>query len=616
MEKVKDNIEEITDVLRNKQLDEGNWKFLFDSGPMTDAHMIILLRNLNDSDEQLVRQLVERLISLQQPNGVWTLYSDETDGNLSATVEAYTALLFSGYYTIEDENMLKAAYFIRSKGGLSALHPTTKLKLALNNIYPWPKNPIIPPFVMLLPKKFPINFSDFNSYAKVHFAPFFITASKKFSIKNQHTPDLSHLIQHSQRKSKFKKKALLNLLSLFKRLPFHLYLNDKALLKAEQYILHRIEGDGTLYNYATATYLMIYALLAVGYKQDSPMVQEALGGLKSFLYRENNYIHVQNSPSTIWDTALVSYVLKEANLKSNYSSIKLAANYLLSKQHNSKSESSDQQPHVSPGGWGFSEYNKINPDIDDTQSVLRTIQLFSDKDRNYKDAWNRGVNWLLAMQNDDGGWSAFNRNTNKQWLTDMPIVNMEDAAIDPSSADITGRTLEFLGETLRLDVHHPRVKAAVNWLIGNQKPDGSWSGRWGVSYIYGTWAAVTGLCSVGLTSEHPTIQKAEKWLISIQQSDGGWGESCRSDIEKKYCPLSFSIPSQTSWALDTLVAVNAKRIPSIDRGIKCLVDKKWDSLASSYPTGAGLPGQFYIYYQSYNYIWPLLALSHYYHKYS
>ncbi|MDB5055012.1 MAG: Sporulenol synthase, partial [Bacilli bacterium] len=198
----------------------------------------------------------------------------------------------------------------------------------------------------------------------------------------------------------------------------------------------------------------------------------------------------------------------------------------------------------------------------------------------------------------------------------LPIDGAKMAAIDPSTADLTGRTLEFLGNTAGLELRHSFIRRGTDWLIDHQEEDGSWYGRWGICYIYGTWAALTGMMSVGVEPDHRTMQKGVRWLLSIQNSDGGWGESCKSDKLMRYVPLGASTPSQTAWALDALIAVHPKPIPEVEIGIRRLITVLHeDDWITTYPTGGGLAGNFYIHYHSYRYIWPLLALSHYRRKY-
>jgi sporulenol synthase len=306
----------------------------------------------------------------------------------------------------------------------------------------------------------------------------------------------------------------------------------------------------------------------------------------------------------------LTYALEESGLPKDSGVLKRSTSYLLRHQQTKKGDWAIHNANVSPGGWGFSENNTINPDVDDTQAALHAIFPYVFQHPNFRSSWNRGVRWLLSMQNKDGGWPAFEKNTDNEWLTLLPFNKIEAAGIDPSSADLTGRTLEFLGSKLKLDLKHPSVKAGVKWLLHNQQKDGSWYGRWGVCYIYGTWAAVTGLKAVGVPSKAPAIQKAVDWLLQIQHSDGGWGESCSSDVAETFRPLDFSTPSQTAWAVNTLTYALDKNTSELKNGCKYLM-KKHTEKETTYPTGAGLPGSFYIRYHSYNEIWPLLALGQY-----
>ncbi|MGE8205123.1 prenyltransferase/squalene oxidase repeat-containing protein [Heyndrickxia sp. NPDC080065] len=601
-ENVNDEIQRLIQQIIEKQSNDGTWKYCFESGPMTDSYLLMLLRIIEYKDEELIKKLYNRLINTQQSNGAWKLFDDD-GGNLSATVEAYTALLYSGFVCPTDLCMKKAESFILDQGGLENTHPSTKFMLALHNHYPWPRIFPLPLFLLNIPSFFPINFFKFSSYVRAHLAPILILGYKKFTIKNKWTPDISHLYLNSKKRQRGKK----GLFSAFRSIIPN-FLSKNALNKAETYMLKSIEEDGTLYSYASATFYLVYALLALGYRINSPLILHAIEGLKSMIYDDGKDCHLQNSPSTIWDTALVSYALQESGTSIEDPVIQSSAKYLQSLQQVKKREGNS---HV-PGGWGFSESNTSNPDIDDTQAALRAISRLSLQNTEYRKAWKLGVNWLLAMQNEDGGWGAFEKNQYKTFIGLFPIENFKDTAIDPSTADLTGRTLEFLGNHVNITNLHPKIQSGVNWLLQHQESNGSWYGRWGVSYIYGTWAAVTGLMAVGVGAEHPSIQKSVQWLMEIQQPDGGWGESCKSDKEKNYIPLSFSTIVQTSWALDALISTTSYPTHEIEKGIDFLTKSASKPIKSfTYPTGAGLPGHFYIYYHSYNLIWPLLTLSNY-----
>ncbi|MEK8129489.1 squalene--hopene cyclase [Paenibacillus filicis] len=620
----------LTDQLTGWQHEDGSWRFCFENGTSTDAYMILVLRTLELPYEALIRSLHDRLAALQQDNGAWKVYPDEDEGNLAATVDAYYAMLYSGHSRREDEAMRKAEAFIASKGGIKQAESVlTKVFLASTGSYPWPVTLIIPLETLLLPLSSPVNMFDFSGYARVHMIPILVMANRRFVIRTKDTPDLSHLTGTGKTVKRMDRpqpgpasaRGLQQLLDevhggirQLAGLPG--LLRQKATARAEQFMLERIEPDGTLYSYATSTLLMIMALLALGYDKHHPVLMSAIDGLVSMLWKVDGHLHQQNSPSMIWDTALLSAGLQQAGISPDSGVIRRANDYLRGMQHPTEGDWALHMKNPIPGGWGFSESNTRNPDVDDTTAALRALRPAAGLKSSDRDAWNRGLNWVLSMQNKDGGWPAFERGVTNELLALLPIDGAASAAIDPSTADLTGRTLEFLGATAGLGTKHPFVRRGVEWLEQHQEPDGSWYGRWGICCIYGTWAALTGMMAVGVVPEHPHVDKAVRWLLDIQNKDGGWGESCASDHKKRYIPLGASTPSQTAWALDALIAVHPAPIPAIEQGMRKLIAQlQEDDETTRYPTGSGLPGFFYSHYHSYRYIWPLFALSHYHRKY-
>lgn len=587
----------------SEQQEDGSWRFPCENGPHTDVYTIIILRVLNMPEEKLIIRLAKRLLSLQERDGTWKLHSDEEDGNLSATVEAYTGLLFSGVVSKNDERMKRAEEFIKRKGGLKKTHNSTKFMLALNQLYPWPVIFPIPLTLLILPRHFPINFNQLTSYVKIHFAAILIAAYKRVTVKTEWTPDLSHLILEESvlKRLKNQVRGKIPLLKRVKDIIFFKKIKTEALKKAESYILERIEDDGTAGSYTSATSISIFSLIALGYGTDSPLIKNAAAGIINNSVEIADNLHIQNAPSGIWDTSLIACALNKSECRCPEvkKAVRNASSYLVKRQQNT-------------GAWGFSESNSWHPDVDDTQAALRTVQVEAAVDPEQRNAFNKGFNWLLRMQNKDGGWGSFENNRGNSLVKHLPIENIKDTAVDPSSADLTGRVLEFLGDVMNMNQGHPVIDSAVKWLAENQERDGSWYGRWGTCYIYGTWAAVTGLRAAGLPADFPPLLKAERWLISIQKEDGGWGESCYSDQKKYFQPLPFSTPAQTAWALDALIAINGKTTESIDKGMRFLAEEKG---ITGYPTGGGLPGSFYLNYHSYDLVWPLIAVNHYIKKY-
>ncbi|WP_040208765.1 terpene cyclase/mutase family protein [Neobacillus jeddahensis] len=612
----KKGIDWIVEVLRKDQSPDGSWDYPFDTGISTDAYMIILLRTLELHDEELVKGLTKRIVSKQEKNGAWKLFYDEGKGNLTATVEAYYALLYSGYYQKNDERMLAAKRFILENGGLEEVNMFTKVMLSLTGQYKWPAFSPLPIEAILLPLYFPINFYSFSVFGRANLTPILILADKKFTIKTEKSPDLAHLHLHRfeneqewSRSEEYRsfysyiEEGVKNLLGLPDQL------HQLALERAKKYMLDRIEPDGTFLSYYSCTFLMIFALLSLGYKKSDPIITKAINGIKSMKCEIDGMPHMQYTTANLWNTSLISFGLQAAKITPDDPMVVQANRYLLERQHHQFGDWVIHNPKTLPGGWGFSHVNTMLPDVDDTSAVLRSISRFVPPELQ---AWEHGLSWLLSMQNDDGGWPAFEKNTNSKLLQFLPIEKGEFILSDPTSADLTGRTLEFLGNYTNLSRDHSTIKKGVNWIMKHQEQNGSWYGRWGICYLYGTWAALTGLAAVGVSPNHSTIQKAIKWLLSVQNQDGGWGESCQSDSKKRYVPLQVSTLTHSAWALDALISMSEKTTPVIERGLNYLLGslEKVD-WTTAYPKGQGMAGGLYIHYHSYRYIFPLITFANY-----
>ncbi|WP_445505902.1 squalene--hopene cyclase [Niallia sp. 03190] len=618
MKKIEKEIGKRINELTELQHIDGSWRFRFQGSLITDAFFIITCRALDFTDEEKnIQLLVKSLKASQHDKGFWQAYNDEHNGNLSATVIAYTALLYSGYVDKNDEKMQNAKTFILANGGAKT-HFMIRWMLSVNGMYPWSNMIYIPMTFLLLPTYQPINFFQFSSYARVHFISMLIASNKKFSVLSKHTPNMDNLFDRniplypSYSELNDTRSPLSPIWKEIKKIgKLPIYMHNLGYVYAEKYILDRLEEDGTLYSYATATFFMIYGLLALGYKKDSIVIQKAMKGLSALVHKKGKYAHLENSTSTVWDTGLISYSLQQAGLSIDTPAIQRSISYLLKKQHTKKGDWAIHNPHIKPGGWGFSNINTNNPDNDDTAVVLRALTKIAAYDNRSYQAYQKGLTFLISMQNRDGGWSAFEKNTNWELLQHILIENAKDAAIDPSTADLTGRVLEYLGNFAGLNKSHAPIQKSINWLLEHQQKNGSWYGRWGVCYIYGTWAAITGLIAVGVQKTEPSIVRAVKWLKRIQRQDGGWGESCQSCEKMYYVPLSFSTESQTAWAIDALIAAGEAKSETVSKGISFLLQEVKNSNSVDYPTGIGLPRQFYIHYQSYNKIFPLLAIAHY-----
>ncbi|WP_147534796.1 squalene--hopene cyclase [Bacillus marasmi] len=612
----------LIEQLKLAQSPNGTWEYPFETGVATDAYMIILLRTLEINDEELIRNLTNRILSRQEENGAWKLFEDEGEGNITATTEAYYSLLYSGYYEQSHPRMELAKQFIIANGGLNKIHMFSKIMLCLTGQLRWPETFPIPIELMLLPSTSYVNFFSFSVFGRANLCPMMILADQKYSLKTAKSPDLADLYNRDDEVgfnelfnwrpiSKMIEQGLTSFVGLPKRM------KKIAIQKAKQYIIDRIEADGTLLNYFSSTFLMIFALLALGHSKNDPLITNAVSGLLNMQTKIDGYTHIQYTTATVWNTGLISTALQEAGVHPENPVVKQANIYLLSQQHTKFGDWQIHNREGKPGGWGFSNLNSIHPDVDDTTVALRALARSVRSNRDARLAWEKGIQWLVSMQNRDGGWPAFERNVTGKFVKLLPIKNAEFLIADPSTADLTGRTLQFFGNYTQLKHDHPVIKNAIYSLLNQQENNGAWYGRWGICYLYGTWAALTGLTSVGITSKHPSIKKAIGWLKQQQNADGGWGESCQSDIEKRYVPLGSSTITDTAWAVDALIAASPVPTKEITNGIEFILKRfNQNDWTTEYPKGQGMAGDFYMHYHSYRYIFPLFALTNYRNKYN
>lgn len=618
MERVSEQIDKLKQKLIAAQADDGSWNFCFESGPMTDAYALLLLKVLGLENDRWPAGLIERMLAKQTDEGTWKCYPDEKEGNLSATLDASIALLYWGVKEPNDPMMKRARQFLLEHGGVRQAGSLTQVMLSLLGHRRWSRRMRIPPEFFLLPPWSPVQFFDFVSYTRVHVAPIMIAANRQYSVNLPGKEQIDQWLP-AEPQLRFDQDWPTDGWSLAAEWSdIHLQQvhrrqwQEKGLKWGRDFMLSRLEADGTLYSYTSSTVLMIFALLALGFPKHHPLLRRAVQGIASFICPVAEGMHIQEATSTIWDSALVMQSLGMAGLSPADAVWRRGASFLLAKQQDRFGDWARELPGICPGGWGFSRSNTIHPDVDDTIACLSALAPLQ-REESGERAWRRGLTWLLSMQNRDGGWSAFEKNKQKRWLSLIPFREGKQVWGDPSSADMTGRVLRFLGEHLGWTIDRPEVRRAWSWLYHHQRIDGSWMGRWGIAYLYGTWAALTGLAAVGVPRQLPMVEKALKWFLAKQNRDGGWGESCASDVKQRYIALGRSTVVQTAWALDALIAYHDRPNPAIERGIDCLLSllQQPDSWQWRYPVGAGLAGQFYAYYHSYPVVWPLQTLIRY-----
>lgn len=349
------------------------------------------------------------------------------------------------------------------------------------------------------------------------------------------------------------------------------------------------------------------ALELLGYPLDHPIMRLALDGMESFTI-DDGLRRVEACQSPVWDTCLSLIALHDAGVPADHEAVTTSAEWLLDEQILERGDWAVRRPRIKPGGWAFEFANANYPDIDDTAEVVLALKTVAHRDPERAEAAiDRAVKWLEGMRSADGGWGAFDVDNCRTLVRDLPFCDFGEV-IDPPSADVTAHVVEMLGVLGRTG--DPLTRGGVRWLLDNQESDGSWFGRWGVNYVYGTGAAVPALIAAGVSGADPAIRRAVRWLEEHQNEDGGWGEDCRSYDDPAWSGRGVSTPSQTAWALMALAAAGDQHEPAALRGIDWLVsnqraDGGWDE---DHHTGTGFPSDFYIKYHLYRLIFPIMAL--------
>jgi squalene-hopene/tetraprenyl-beta-curcumene cyclase len=498
-------------------------------------------------------------------------------------------------------------------GGIQAANSYVKINLSLFDLYPRQHCPSIPPEIVLLPFDFLYQMSSWTraiviSLSLVHAANPRRPVPPGFHLDELWLPGVSPAF-HKETRTFTWRNAFLTLDGFLKWWERYglASLRRKATQRAADWMIERMHhSDGLGAIYPPMMY-SVMALDAQGYPKDHPLRVEAIRQFNSLMVDDGKRFFFQPCFSPIWDTAIAAYALSHAS--GHERSLRRAADWLLSKEVRRKGDWSVKRPHTEPSGWAFEYTNEFYPDVDDTAMVMLALSRVHASDPAAQAACHRrALDWLLAMQSKDGGWAAFDADNNWEFLNGVPFAD-HNAMLDPSCADITGRVLEALSAH-GLTRNHPAVRRGVEWLVRNQQPDGSWYGRWGVAYTYGTCFALRGLAAGGESDREAHVLRAGEWLRSIQNADGGWGESCASYDHGAFTPAA-STPSQTAWAILGLLAGGDAASRSLESGIEYLLETQradggWDEELA---TGTGFPRVFYLNYHLYKDYFPLLALA-------
>lgn len=639
-------IERAQQNLLRLQHADGHWcGELFVDGTLVSDY-VCYMHWAGEVDSVLQEKCVAHLLRRQLPDGGWNIFEGGSS-EINASVKAYFALKLAGNSPTKPF-MQEARAAILRLGGIPRMNTYSKLYLALLGQFPWKNLPTVPVEIMLMPRWLFFNIYEMSSWTRAMIVPLAILNHFKPTRTLAADFHLHELYPVGTEQTDLRPQWLrprlswpnfflacdrmLKSLASMRWKPFR----KRALRKAEDWMSERMtEGSGGLAAIFPAMLNSIIALKALGYRNDDPLLQKARRDFEGLFVDDPRDFRIQPCLSPVWETAINCVALTASGLATNHPALAKASGWLTEKEVRTRGDWFIKNPHPEASGWAF-EYDNIHyPDTDDTMMVLMALWRTGGDwkqeltEVNWKTlqtpdgccpetvSFLRALRWLMSFQCRDGGWAAFDKDVTQHWLEDVPFAD-HNAILDPTCSDLTGRVLELLGQ-IGFPKDDIRVRRAIVFLQKTQEPDGSWYGRWGVNYIYGTWQVLRGLRSIGEDMRQTWIIRARDWLQSCQNEDGGWGETCASYDDPKLKGIGPSTPSQSAWALMGLLAAADPAQPgssatkNIRRGVEFLVarqnpDGSWPEKET---TGTGFPRVFYLKYDMYRNNWPLLALADY-----
>jgi squalene-hopene/tetraprenyl-beta-curcumene cyclase len=609
-------------LLFSEQHDDGYWCGELEADATLEADYIILHTMLGTADAERFAKAARYMLQQQNKDGGWSIYKGGPS-NVSASVKVYFGLKLAGY-PADHPAMRRARSRILELGGVTEVNTFTKLYLCFFGQYDYDAVPAIPPEIVLFPNWFWFNIYEISSWSRAILVPLSICYAKKPFKKLPDEMGIEELFVGGRDKSRMHLhwgKKLLSWRNFFLVLDrvthwaerVHIRpLRSIALKKAEKWMLERFEMSDGLGAIFPSIMNSVIAMRCLGYSVDDPQVIRAMDEFEKLGIEEPDTFRMQPCVSPVWDTAYALFALGEAGVPATDPRMVKCADWLLQKQVRNAGDWKVKNPQGEPGGWYFEFNNEFYPDVDDSAQVCLALSRVEHPNGRYqRESVQRAIDWMLPMQCRNGGWASFDKDNDRMVFQYVPFAD-HNAMLDPATVDITGRVLEMLA-TYGYDKSHKAVKKAIEFLRKEQAPDGSWFGRWGVNYIYGTMLVLRGLEAVGVDHHEPYVQQAAEWLRMVQNPDGGWGESCDSYDDPNRKGIGDSTASQTAWAVLGLMAANDIRSDSVARGIAYLLrtqqkDGSWDE---PYFTGTGFPRVFYLKYHMYRQYFPLLALTTY-----
>ncbi|HEX4197214.1 MAG TPA: squalene--hopene cyclase [Caulobacteraceae bacterium] len=615
-----------TEALLKMQRPDGHWVFELEADATIPAEYVLLKHYLGEPEDlELERKIGAYLRRIQGDHGGWPLFAGGVF-DISASVKAYFALKMIGD-DIDSAHMARARAAILDHGGAAATNVFTRIQLALYGAGPWKTIPTMPVEIILLPRWFPIHLSKMSYWARTVIVPLLVLQAKKPVAVNARGVRVDELYEATVRVKPKSKAANTKKIWTwgFAALDVVLKAVDglwpkglrrKAMDRCIAFVTERLNGEdglGAIYP-AMANSVMMFD--ALGYPADHPDRAIARKSVANLVVVREDEAYCQPCVSPVWDTALAVHALMEAGGEAAEAEALRGIAWLKPRQVlDVKGDWAEVRPDVRPGGWAFQYNNAHYPDTDDTAVVVMAM----DRARArlsagavYDGAIARGAEWIEGLQSRNGGWGAFDADNTFHYLNNIPFAD-HGALLDPPTVDVAARCVSMLAQ-LGEAKDTPRMARALAYLEREQEADGSWFGRWGVNYIYGTWSALCALNAAGVDHQAPMVRKAVDWLVSIQNADGGWGEDCESYAldYKGYKPFP-SNPTQTAWALIGLMAVGEAEHPAVAHGVEYLTatqgtDGTWTQDAY---TGGGFPRVFYLRYHGYPKFFPLWAVARY-----
>jgi squalene-hopene/tetraprenyl-beta-curcumene cyclase len=607
--------------LLSLQAREGFWNGELEADTTLESDYIYYLHVLGKAEPQRIAKLANYIRQRQLEDGGWNIYFGGPS-ELNSSVKAYFALRLAGD-SAGAPHMLRARSRVQALGGLEATNSYTRFYFALVGLLSWDLVPSIPAELMLLPNWFYLNIYEMSSWTRGIVIPLMILYAVKPRWSVGKSISVDELFKDSARRvPSFDWDPRLftwrnfflaadRAYKLYDRFAPWKPLRGRAMTQARSWLLEHLERSEGLATIYPAMMNEIFALVAMGHGLEDPLTAREYAEFAKFEIEDRESIRLVPCVSPVWDTCIAMVALEEAGLPPDHPSLVQAADWLLEKQITTPGDWQVKNRGAEPGGWAFEFRNEWYPDVDDTAFVLMALQRVDFPDRARMDAAiKRGVQWLLSMQNRDGGWGAFDRDNDKHVMTRIPFAD-HNAMIDPATADVTARVVECLGR-MGWSEAHPAIRRAEEFLKRDQRPDGSWFGRWGVNYVYGTSGVLRALEAVG-SAARDYAQRGLNWLRLVQNPDGGYGESIASYYDESLKAKAASTASQTAWGLIGLMAAGGAHDKSVERAVNYLVshqnfDGSWDEAEF---TGTGFPKVFYLKYHLYRNYFPVYALSRY-----